>query len=615
VDLKDTILQRVDIVELIGQYTALKLAGREWRGPCLFHAEKTASFYVNPDKGLYHCFGCKAGGNAIDFVMRVENLEFVDALEWLARRYNIEIPRREGQSQQYGEKERLLRLNEDAAAFFREQFKGSAGSAARAYIEGRGLSQRTVTDFDIGYAPQSWDALLNHLTGKGARVADLLALSLVKPRDNASGHYDFFRHRVIFPIRSVTGRVIGFGGRAISAEDNPKYLNIGATALYDKSATLYNLDRAKGLMRDEGAVVVEGYMDVIGLAQAGIDNAVATCGTALTEQHVALLKRYTDRFLLAFDGDAAGRKASWDAGRLFMVAGFSPTVVPLPPGVDPADLAGGPGGAEQWAAAVARASSVVRMWLDHQLAAHPNADTTQTRRWLIELGRLYQVLPDELTRHDFVQAAASALAMGAGEVVGLLSGSTGAAAATQRNAKPERELSRDLRQALWKKNPMQYTKTKALDHENEDKGMKGHQARRQTMLMGTSVIEREVIRRLITDDAFRAAYTAQAVEAWFDNPQLRAIFTRLGAGEPLPAILADPELGPLLPELLVREELRDDGEQLLVRHRNEYLGRLHGRLLKDAQLAEAQGDIDGMRTLMLKAQEVKSGIRQVHGLE
>ncbi|MCH7471760.1 DNA primase, partial [bacterium] len=321
-DLKDAVLARVDLAELVGQYVPLKPAGRELKGCCPFHEEKTPSFHVNAEKGLFHCFGCREGGSAIDFVMRIENLEFRDALEWLARKYNVEIPRYEGGGARRGEKERLYELNEAAQKFFRKSLEEPRGEGARKYLAARGVSGQMTAEFDLGYAPREWEALTTLLIERGARSAELVKLGLAKERRAESaagpggGHYDAFRDRLIFPMRSVAGRVIGFAGRALSEEDTPKYLNVTNTPLYDKSKVLYNLDRAKGSIRDEGAVIVEGYMDVIGLAQAGVENVVASCGTALTAGHVTLLKRYTDRFILAFDGDEAGRRATWSAGLL-----------------------------------------------------------------------------------------------------------------------------------------------------------------------------------------------------------------------------------------------------------------------------------------------------------
>lgn len=309
VDLKDAVLARVDLVELARQYISVTQAGRDFKARCPFHEEKTPSFHITPEKGLFHCFGCKAGGNAIDFVMRIENLEFRDALEWLARRYNIDIEQyrphgEHGAAAPAGGKERLYKLNEAAGAFFRAQLRSPAGEIARRYLARRAVSERLSDEFDLGYAPREWQALTDTMLGQGAKAAELISLGLIKPRGGVEGgpvhagtagggNYDAFRNRLIFPIRSVTGRIIGFAGRALSDEDTPKYLNITNTPLYDKSKVLYNLDRAKGFLRDDGAVVVEGYMDVIGLASAGVYNTVASCGTAMTADHIRLIARYT----------------------------------------------------------------------------------------------------------------------------------------------------------------------------------------------------------------------------------------------------------------------------------------------------------------------------------
>jgi len=259
-DLKETILNRVNIAELIGQYVTLIQSGREYKACCPFHDEKTPSFYVMPEKNFYHCFGCKAGGNVIDFVMRQENLEFFPAMEWLASRHGIEIPRTEGQKREVGQKQRLLELNEAAWKFFRRKLADPEGEVARQYIEKRGIDKAVASEFGLGYAPKEWSALTDMLLAKGARASELESLGLIKPRSSGNEYYDAFRHRLIFPIHSVTGGVIGFGGRALSDEDNPKYLNTSNTPLYEKSHVLYNLNRARSVAREQGVVVTEGYM-------------------------------------------------------------------------------------------------------------------------------------------------------------------------------------------------------------------------------------------------------------------------------------------------------------------------------------------------------------------
>jgi DNA primase len=592
VDLKEAVLQRVDLPELIGQYVALTPAGRDFKARCPFHEEKTPSFHVVPEKGFFHCFGCKAGGNAIDFVMRVENLEFRDALEWLARRYGIDPdeyrPQGERGPAARGVKEKLYRLNDDAAAFFRERLRGREGEAARGYLARRGVSERLAADFDLGYAPREWQALADTLLGQGAKGADLAALGLLKPRGSdvgapggaQSGYYDTFRNRLIFPIRNVTGRVIGFAGRALAEEDTPKYLNVSNSPLYDKSHVLYNIDRAKGHVREAGAVVVEGYMDVIGLAAAGVENAVASCGTALTTEHVRLAGRYTDRFFLAFDGDEAGRRAAWSAGRLFLLAGLDVRVVPLPSGVDPDEFVREQGAAA-WAGLLKDSRGVVQFWLEHQLSAHPAPDPATQRRWVAQLSPLYRQLPDPLARQLFRQEAASVLRMGAGEVGGLLTGEA----------------------------------TVQMARRGDPKAALSHTMRERALLQGAAPVEREVLRRLALDEELRLAYSVQGqlepyIDAleWFAGPLLREAYSLLAGGADPDTLIHDERFAGLFAELLAAEPLADDNEQLLLRHRNYVLERLVEQHEAGRRTRAAAADVEGEMAEIREMQRLKSYI-------
>ncbi|MDQ3023789.1 MAG: DNA primase [bacterium] len=592
-DLKEAVLQRVDLVEFIGQYTALTQAGREWRGRCPFHQEKTGSFYVNTEKGLYHCHGCKTGGNAISFAMHVESLEFRDALEWLARRYNIPIPEfAPGSGTQRGEKQRLYELNDAAAAFYREQLRGPKGEVAREYLKKRGVSASAIADFDLGYAPNEWTALTDALLGKGAKAADLEKISLSRKRNEAGqgggGYYDYFRNRLTFAIRDVTGRVIGFAARALSVEDQPKYLNVAGTPLYDKSRTLYNLDRAKGRLRDEGAVLVEGYMDVIGLAGAGVLNAVACCGTSLTEQHVTVLEKYTDRFYLAFDGDEAGRKAAWSSGVLLLQHGISAGVAMFK-GDDPDDFIR-KHGLEKWNELLAHTQHVVRVWLDHQLELHPDATPARINKWVGELAGLYRGLPNELIRQDFFKAIADGLQMDAA-TVGSLLGSAGTAA---RDGVKDHSLRAATPRGMMA----------AVRAEMYTRAMAG----------GVQPIEREVMRRLLTDEEFRFYYSALARPEWFASPVLRELYGLLAQGNTPEYIATETKYGHLVTGIMLAEPLADSSDQLLLRHNNLHLEREITRLTTEFRAASAVGDTQRENELMQEVLTLKKQIRIVSGL-
>jgi DNA primase len=308
----EEIKSHLDIVELIGQQVPLKKAGRNYKGLCPFHQEKTPSFIVFPEGQNYHCFGCGANGDIFAFVMHTENVDFAEALQILARRAGVVLrpptPQEQESDQQ---RQRLQELNLAAAQFFHHQLRyGEAGAGARTYVESRGITQETIVSFLLGYAPDRWDALQSYLHERGYNDQEMNTAGLVIEREGHGGYYDRFRHRLIFPIRDAQGHVTGFGGRALDAEQQPKYLNSPQTPLFDKGGVLYGLDQAASAIRREGrAILVEGYFDVLMAHQQGYKNVVAPMGTALTPTQVHLLKRLTHRLYLALDADAAGATA------------------------------------------------------------------------------------------------------------------------------------------------------------------------------------------------------------------------------------------------------------------------------------------------------------------
>lgn len=305
----DDVKQKIDIVDVIGQYVTLKRAGRNFKALCPFHSEKTPSFIVFPDQGTWHCFGsCGMGGDVFTFLMKKENIDFGEALRRLAQRAGVELSReRPGED---AERKRLREVLAAAAAHYHYLLKQHpAAQVAREYIDRRFITPETMGLFELGYSLNEWEAMKSFLIGKGYSVHDLEAAGLVIQREGG-GTYDRFRGRLMFPIRDRTGQVIGFGARTLSG-DEPKYLNSPQTPLFDKSGTLYGLDLAKDAIRAQNlAVIVEGYMDVIGAHQGGFKNVVASLGTALTEKQLGLLKRLTKRYALALDPDAAGEEAT-----------------------------------------------------------------------------------------------------------------------------------------------------------------------------------------------------------------------------------------------------------------------------------------------------------------
>lgn len=309
----DEIKERLDIVDVVSGYVPLRKAGRNYKGLCPFHTEKTPSFIVFPEGQNWHCFGaCGSGGDVFTFIMKIENMEFAEALRFLARRAGVELrPRTEAQVAEDKQKERLREINEAAARYFHNLLLNSSeGQIARSYLTKREINQETINRFQLGYALDDWQALSDHLRGRGYKRDDILAAGLIVEREDKSGHYDRFRGRLMIPIRDIRGYAIGFGARALD-DSQPKYLNSPQTPLFDKGSVLYGLDLAKEAIRDEGlAVIAEGYMDVLTAHQNGFKNVVASMGTALTEAQLRLLKRLTKSFVLALDADVAGSEAT-----------------------------------------------------------------------------------------------------------------------------------------------------------------------------------------------------------------------------------------------------------------------------------------------------------------
>ena len=314
-DFASQLKAQINIVQEIGEYVKLKKASRDsWKGLCPFHSEKSPSFNVHEAKQFYHCFGCHAGGDVFKFVQEIEGISFYEALKGLAEKHGVPMPKRSQYADEDSRKRgSIFTMHELAQEQFRANLQGTAGGAARAYLEQRGLGPETIERFGLGYSLPTGRALLKLFEERGFMHDQLEESGLVGKRQDGSGYYDRFRNRLMFPIHNETGKIIGFGGRALTKEDEPKYLNSPETPIYKKSLVLYNLHRAKEAIRKEDrAILVEGYMDAIGVMAAGVSPVVAVCGTALTAQQVRMLKRFSTNAILNFDPDAAGAKAVKD---------------------------------------------------------------------------------------------------------------------------------------------------------------------------------------------------------------------------------------------------------------------------------------------------------------
>jgi DNA primase len=336
-EIVDQIRQAADIVDIASLYTSLKKRGRKHVGLCPFHSEKDPSFTVDSEKQLFHCFGCGVGGDVFTLVMEKENLSFPETLDYLAEKYHIPLPQRAKFSPELQKlEEKVYKVNELALAFFRRNlFQAGEGQAALAYLKKRNLSSATLEALKVGYAPNSWNALLSHFQGRGTEPALLEKAGLVLPGQKRSEYYDRFRGRIIFPIFGLTGKTVAFGGRTV-AEATPKYLNSPDTPVYSKGKLLYGLNWTKEAINKAGELIlVEGYTDFASLFQAGIRNIVASLGTALTPHQVALAKRFAPRIIINYDGDSAGKNAALRAVPLCFEKAVQTQVLILPQGLDP----------------------------------------------------------------------------------------------------------------------------------------------------------------------------------------------------------------------------------------------------------------------------------------
>lgn len=331
------VADRLSIVDVVSEYVQLRKAGANYTGLCPFHAEKTPSFNVNPARDIFHCFGCGVGGNAFSFIMKIEGLSFPEAVKMMARRVGVTIEERQltpAERQAHDERQTFQRINELASSFFRTSLEQRPeGAAARAYLEKREAGGAVAEAYQLGFAPDRGDALVQHLKSNGLPLESALKLGIV--RKGERGWYDQFRNRLMFPIKDHKGIVIAFAGRVL---DNslPKYINSPESPLYHKSSVLFGLDMALPSIRTENSVIiVEGYFDHLALYKAGIRNVVATCGTALTTTHASLLKRHADRVYTLFDSDKAGRNATIRSMELFLEQRMPAYVITLPAGDDP----------------------------------------------------------------------------------------------------------------------------------------------------------------------------------------------------------------------------------------------------------------------------------------
>ncbi|MGN0266096.1 MAG: DNA primase [Lachnospiraceae bacterium] len=402
-EIVDEVSRANDIVDIIGQYVKLKRQGSRYTGLCPFHNEKTPSFSVSGDMQLYHCFGCGAGGNVYTFVMEYESYSFQEAIEYLADRAGITLPKDDSNRDRAEDsrRKRMLEVNKLAARYFYYQLRSKQGARAYQYLRGRGLSDETITGFGLGYSNIAWDELYRFLKQKGYEDQLLADCGLI--RVDQKGAHDLFRNRVMFPIMDVNNRVIGFGGRVLG-DGVPKYLNSPETRLFDKSRNLYGLHAAKKARKDY-FLLCEGYMDVIALHQAGFTNAVASLGTAFTLQHAILMKRYVKQVILTFDSDQAGVNAALRAIPILKRAGLSVKVLNMRPYKDPDEFIKAEG-AEAYEERIQKAQNsflyeigILRSRFDFRDPEQKTTFQTETAKKLLEFD-------DEMERSNYIDAVA-----------------------------------------------------------------------------------------------------------------------------------------------------------------------------------------------------------------
>ncbi len=337
---------RLSIVDVIQGFVSLKKSGKNYIGLCPFHDDNNPSMHVNDEKGFFHCFSCGAGGDVFGFLMRYSNIGFREALKELAAKAGVRLPAPRPRTESARKKEvaagRFFEINSLVSSFYSQNLLASRKNSAQArgYLESRGITSEVIKEFELGFVPDRWDALVKFASGNNIGTGELEELGLVVARESGSGHYDRFRNRIIFPINEITGRICGFGGRILGEDDpkQPKYLNSSESPVFDKKNVLYGLYHSKNeIGRKRKAVLVEGYMDFIKLYANGIRNVVATLGTAFTNEHARLLRRFCQEVVIVYDGDAAGIRSAVRAGEILLEQGISSNICRIPDGLDPDD--------------------------------------------------------------------------------------------------------------------------------------------------------------------------------------------------------------------------------------------------------------------------------------
>lgn len=563
----------IDMVELVGTRTELRRVGSRYTGLCPFHDERTPSFSVNAEHGLYHCFGCGASGDAIRFVQETEVLDFKGAIEFLSDRYGIEL-RREQEDPRAEERrrrrDRLLALIERAVDYYARYLWESAEAApAREYLASRGLGEQILREFRVGYSPKAWDRLVGAAQADGYGLEEVAAAGLGQ-RGQRGGFYDRFRGRIMFPLADPRGRVLGFGARALAPDQQPKYLNTSENELYHKGRQLFGLDRARGPAAKAGRVlVVEGYTDVLALHEAGITETVAIMGTALTQEQLAELSRVATTVYLALDADSSGQEAMLRTARMAASRKMELRVVEMPEGSDPAELVareGGEGFGERMRAAI----SVPEFEARRVLAAADLGSPLGRARAIEQVQPLVAEIHNPATREELVRFVSDRL---------------------------------DI--------PIAYLLTQPPTHRavapDAPNGAGGARA-------GLDQLQKSerVFLGMCVKQAAGAAYLARAGDEHFSSDRLRAVRDWLveHPGDPLADLPADPALSAAVTEIAMLAEEIPSSESVLSL---QFLELERHRIERAIRAARQAGDLDGLRDLSAARARVRAEIEELMG--
>ena len=406
----DEVIEKNDIVEIVSEYTKLKRVGSRFQGLCPLHNDKKSpSFSVSPDKQLFHCFGCGAGGTVIHFIMQIENLDFMEAVKLLADRARIPVPdtrtsrEKNEMARIHDKKQRMYKMNAEAGKFFHSCLKNSKYAFALEYLKKRNLKPQTITSFGIGYAPNSWNALITHLKSLGYSEDEMEECGLCVRRESDSSCFDKFRNRIMFPIIDLRGNVIGFGGRIIDDKsDSAKYLNSPETLIFKKKENLFAMNFAKN-SKEENILLMEGYMDVISLHQSGITNAVASLGTAFTPEQAALIKKYKGKAVLCYDSDDAGQKATLRAGEILGNAGIKTKVLTVNDAKDPDEYIHKKG-AEMFRGLVDKAQNLTEYRISKIEKQYNLEDSAEKAEFIVKAAGVFSEMHDPVEREIYIKS-------------------------------------------------------------------------------------------------------------------------------------------------------------------------------------------------------------------